>query len=237
MVSKIMSLKYSCEPLVCRCICVCRYCFWWATNVWTDCMLTCRLKCFELSSWPEKTQIQALCCFPCVFPHWPGCHFSLWSLAGHVGVVCAHWQFTVVCEQEMRSLSCCMLCCKLTTAVSALTGKTPNPSTTSSPQPPEISCSSAQPFIFCPANQHFHTPYPLLSHKSPSECHARTLSLWGPIIFSPAAIHDGPAAFPTLYFDSPTVPCKGPVTIKHGVRGEKSWITKEVNQLLYWASS
>lgn len=110
--------------------------------------------------------MQALCCSPFVFPHWPRCHFSLWSLAGHVGVVWAHWQFTVVCEQEMRFLSCRVLCCKLTTAVCDLPGKTPNPSTASSPQPPEISCSSTQPFIFCPANQPFSY---LLSPRNPPQ--------------------------------------------------------------------
>lgn len=87
---------------------------------------------------------------------------------------------------------------------------------------------------------HFHTSNPLLSQKSPSECHALTLSPWGPIIFSPAAIHDGPAAFPTLYFwlpASPAVPSKGPLTKTWGPRWKVLNHKGSEHLLLYWATS
>lgn len=106
-----------------------------------------------------------------LFPHWSPFHFTLWSLAGHIRLFWAHWQFTVVYERPKNRKWGSSLCCKLTTAVWDLPAKTLNPCTTSSPQtpwnlPPQTTPPPPlRPFIFFPTNQTFSPSYPL--HKSP----------------------------------------------------------------------
>lgn len=113
------------------------------------------------------------------------------AVLGPLAVQCG---LRVVEEQEIRSLSCCELCCKLTTAVRDLPTKTQNPCTTSLLQPPEIwsssyGCLSREPNIFVPLIRHS-------AANSPSNCLLRCAPPPSPIIFSPAAPRDSPAASP-----------------------------------------
>lgn len=129
----------------------------------------------------------------------------------------------------MRFLSCCELCCKLTTAVQDLPRKTLSPCTTSLPQTPEIwspllyGCS----FSFLQTT-HFHSPYLPVGHKSPLKlpcslalCLAPQAPLYPPLLLP--TIPPQPSLL-LCTADSPTALRRSPVTIKHEACSLKPWI-------------